>query len=287
MIKQATDIIGQKISKNLTKFNRENKIKLMYKKFFFFLLAEILLFAGLFGLFQLQKAQEKGELILRSNMVALFYARPGYVYDRSYRQEFYDFGYPSPSAMFKNPFIIRGGYSFSRANISQFAILLKKDIDVSSDPHIKHAFYYPRANRIQEYDEVLAINLPLYKPGSKTPYGMIRIEHNLKNFSRDVFYKNLLSYILIFIFYNAFLGAIIFALSRKPKPSVIYLEKGYLKDYALGALKLHYKILGQIIEDHEKSTSSQPTEQEAKIIPLEPTDKTEGRKRKWKRRKKS
>jgi len=244
----------------------------MRKKVFVILFSEILLIAGLFGLFQLQKAQEKGELILRSNMVALFYARPGYVYDKSYRQEFYDFGYPGLRAIFKNPFLIRGGYSFHQANFSEFAILLKKDIDASSDPHLKHAFYYPRANRIQEYDQIIAINLPLYKPGKTSPYGMIRIEHNLKNFSRDVFFKNFLSYLLIALFYNAFLVAVLLWL-RKPKETVVYLERGYLKEHALGALKLHYKILGQIIEDHEKAEEELGQRKEKpvkfKIIPGE------------------
>ena len=248
----------------------------MRRKVFIILLGEAFLLLGLFGLFQLQKAQEKGELILRSNMVALFYARPGYVYDKSYREEFYDFGYPGLRAVFKNPFLIRGGYSFQQANLSEFSLLLKKDIEKSSDPHLKHAFYYPRANRVQEYDQILAVNLPLFKPGETTPYGMIRIEHNLKNFSRDVFFKNFLSYLLIALFYNAFLIAILLWL-RKPKQTVVYLERGYLKEHALGALKLHYKILGQIIEDHEKEKEELKKEKplKFKIIPGEQNSKDE------------
>ena len=35
------------------------------------------------------------------------------------------------------------------------------------------------------------------------------------------------------------------------KETVVYLEKGYLKEHAIGALKLQHKILADIIADHE------------------------------------
>lgn len=212
---------------------------------------ELILFLGLFGLFALQKDQEKSELITRSNMVALFYANPAHSYQESYRREFYDLGYSGPGAIFKNQLRGKNVNSYNQVKFSEFAVILKNDIDGSSDPHLKHAFYYPNVNRIQEYNDTVAVNLPLFRDGEKTPYGLIRIEHNLKNMPRDIFYKNLLSYILIGIFFNGFLLALIFGMFRKPKETLVYLEKGYLKDYALGALKLHHKILSQIIEDHE------------------------------------
>jgi len=213
---------------------------------------QIFLAAGLFALFRLQMDQEKGELILRSNMMAMFYANPTHTYTESYRREFYDFGYPGPKATFQNPFQITGGYPFNYANFSDFAILLKEQVDQSADPHLKEAFYSPLANRIQEYDRIVAVNLPLLKPGAGAPYGLVRIESNLKYLPRDIFYKNLLSYLLIAVFYNGLLLVLAFGLFRKPKQTVVYLEKGYLKEYALGALKLHHKILGQIIEDHDQ-----------------------------------
>jgi hypothetical protein len=228
----------------------------MLKKAALILTGELVLVLGLLGLFGLQKDQEKNELIVRSNMVALFYANPSHSYQKSYRREFYDLGYPGPSAIFKNPFHIKSINSFSSANFSQFEVSLKDDIDRSSDPHLKHAFYYPQANRTQEYKNTIAVNLPLFREGEKAPYGMIRVVHDIKNLPRDIFYKNLLSYILIWIFFNGFLFALIFLVFRKPKESVVYLEKGYLKEYALGALKLHHKILSQIIEDHESDRKS-------------------------------
>ncbi len=48
----------------------------MLKKIGIVLAGEMVLAAALFGLFQLQKDREKGELILRSNMMAMFYANP-------------------------------------------------------------------------------------------------------------------------------------------------------------------------------------------------------------------
>jgi hypothetical protein len=225
----------------------------MLKKSGLIVVGELILLLGLFGLFELQKDQERSELITRSNMVALFYANPAHSYSESYRREFYDLGYSGPSAIFKNSLKAKNISSYSQANFSEFAVILKDDIDGSPDPHLKHAFYYPQVNRIQEYQDTVAVNLPLYKEGEKTPYGLIRIEHNLKNLPRDIFYKNLLSYILIGIFFNGFLLAIVLGMFRKPKETVVYLEKGYLKEYALGALKLHHKILSQIIEDHEST----------------------------------
>jgi hypothetical protein len=245
----------------------------MLRKAILIVVGESIMFLGLFGLFELQKDQERSELITRSNMVALFYANPAHSYQESYRREFYDLGYSGPGAIFKNTPHAKNINSYSQANFSEFAVILKDDIDNSPDPHLKHAFYYPQVNRIQEYDDTVAINLPLFKEGEKTPYGLIRIEHNLKNLPRDIFYKNLLSYILIGIFFNGFLLALFFGLLRKPKETVVYLEKGYLKDYALGALKLHHKILSQIIEDHEsdgQAAKNEPAGPQA-VIKLDPS----------------
>ena len=224
----------------------------MLKKAAIILAGEVILFLGLSGLFELQKDQERSELITRSNMVALFYANPAHYYEKSYRREFYDLGYSGAKSILKSPFPAKS-ISSSQANFSQFAVILKEDVDNSADPHVKHAFYYPQLNHIQEYESTIAVNLPLYREGEKTPYGLIRVEHDIRNLPRDIFYKNLLSYILIGIFFNGFMAAVIFGLMRKPKETVVYLEKGYLKEYALGALKLHHKILGQIIDDHENS----------------------------------
>jgi len=232
----------------------------IFKKILLVVAGELILIMGLFFIFELQTRQEKGELILRSNMVALFYANPADEYKASYRRAFYDFGYPSASAMLKNPFQIKGGYSLNKANFSEFAIILEKDIEKSSDPYLKQAFLSPWENRVQEYGQTLSLNVPLFRGKEKKPYGLVRIEHNLKNFPRDIFYKNLLVYILVGIFYNGFLLAIIFGVFRKPKETVVYLEKGYLKEYALGALKLHYKILGKIIEDHENLQEKKPSQ---------------------------
>jgi len=234
----------------------------------------MLLFLGLLGLFELQKGQERSELITRSNMVALFYANPSHYYDKSYRREFYDLGYSGPKAMFRSQFRARDVNSTSQANFSEFAVILKEDIDKSADPHQKHAFYYPQFNRIQEYQKTIAVNLPLYREGQKTPYGLIRVEHDIRNLPRDIFYKNLLSYILIGIFFNGLLAALVFGFLEK-RSQVVYLERGYLKEYALGALKLHHKILGQIIDDHEadakapeKPDASRP--EDSAVIPFDP-----------------
>jgi hypothetical protein len=261
----------------------------MVKKAIFIIMGELFLFAGLYGLFDLQKDQSKGELVLRSNMVAMFYANPAYSYDRSYKREFYDFGYPGLKAMFTNPFEIRGGYSFNDANLSEFSVLLKKDVDDSKDQRLMDALYSPMANRVQEYDDIVAINVPLFE-GGKTPVGLIRIEHNLKNFSRDIFFKNLLTYLVIGLFYNGFLVALGFLFFGKRKETVVYLEKGYIKEYALGALKLHHKILGQIIEDHEvPPTAEEEPGDNAPVLPFEAVagQSNKTRKRIWTKKTKS
>jgi len=236
----------------------------MLKKAIAIIVAQVVLFLALVGLFELQMGQEKNELIMRSSMVALFYANPAHSYPKSYRREFLDPGYSGPQAMFGNPFSVKNASEMGSGNFSEFAVILKEDVDKAADPHLKHAFYYPQANKVQQYKDSVAINLPLYREGDKEPYGLIRIEHNLRNLPRDIFYKNLLSYGLIELFFNGFLIALLFGLFKKPKETVVYLEKGYLKEYALGALKLHHKILGQIIDDHndpaEKKDSPEITD---------------------------
>jgi len=81
----------------------ELEYQLMLKRIGLVIFGEIILCAGLYALFLLHQDQEKGELILRSNMVAMFYANPSYHYTQSYRREFYDFGYPGPKETGRNP----------------------------------------------------------------------------------------------------------------------------------------------------------------------------------------
>jgi hypothetical protein len=44
--------------------------------------------------------------------------------------------------------------------------------------------------------------------------------------------------------------AFIFYLLTRRKREVVF-EKGYLKEHSIGALKIMYKVLGDIIEDHQ------------------------------------
>lgn len=245
------------------------------KNLVFVLLAQVLLAAVLGTLFHFQVVNEKRQLILNSSVVAQFYSYQPNPYLTSYSRYFYNFGYPSFTSLFEDPMRPRQNRSMDEANFSRFFILLEDEIRKAADPKIKEAYLHPPANRVQEYGDLLAINAVLTRDSDRKPYGLVRISHNIKNLPRDVFFKNALLYFLIIFLFNSQLVLIYLYLTRRKRSVIMNLDRGYLKEHAIGALKLQHRILGDIIADHEEVSLATPARgtEEANLVPFDAAKK--------------
>ena len=221
------------------------------------LLAQAFLVAFLGTMFRFQVLNEKRQLIMNSSVVVQFYSYQPNPYLTSYSRFFYNFGYPTVTSLFEDPMRPKQNRSMDEANFSRFSILLEDDIEKSGDPKIKEAFLHPPQNRIQEYGDTLAINALLLRDADRKPYGLVRISHNIKNLPRDVFFKNVLLYFVVVFLYNSLIVLVYLYLTHRKRPLLMSLDRGYLRDHAIGALKLQHRILGDIIADHESAPSDE------------------------------
>ena len=232
------------------------------------LLAQAVLAVALGTLFRFQALNEKRELILNYTVVVQFYSYQPNPYLTSYSRYFYNYGYPTFTSLFEDPMRPRQNRSMDEANFSRFSILLEDEIAQSSDPKVKEAFLHPPGNLIQEYGDLLAVNAVLYRDADRKPYGLVRITHNVKNLYRDVFFKNALLYFVVVLLFNSQIALVWLYLSRRRRPVIMDLESGYLREHAIGALKLQHRILGDIIADHQDLEPSRPAGAGDNVVPF-------------------
>jgi len=235
------------------------------------LVAQAILATFLGTLFRFQVLNEKRQLIMNSSVVVQFYSYQPNPYLSSYSRFFYNFGYPTVTSLFEDPMRPRQNRSMDEANFSRFSILLEDEIQKASDPKIKEAYLHPPGNRIQEYGDLLAINALLTRDADRKPYGLVRVSHNIKNLPRDVFFKNALLYFVIVFLFNSLIVLICLYLSHRQRPVLMSLDRGYLREHAIGALKLQHRILGDIIADHQSPMGNEtaPLLPDDNIVPFE------------------
>lgn len=247
--------------------------------------AELAISAALAILFHFQAVSEKRRIILQSNIVAMSYALQPEGFEMSSTRYFYEFGYPGITSVFKDPMHKSKDRNMGQANFTKFSILLKRDAENEDLEKLENMLANPREYRVQETANEVIVNVPLYHGKARNPYGIVQIATNISNLSRDVFYKNFFLYLAIFLLYNSQILLIYLYRRQRKRETVIYLEKGYLKEHAIGALKLQHKILGDIIADHEdiesppKAEISQRHEskESPKVVLLEKRIKNTGR----------
>ncbi len=215
------------------------------------LLAEAVLVCSLAVLFHFQVLNEKRRIILQSNIVAMSYALQPQPFTSSSSRYFYEYGFPNIVSIFKDPMSTRAAFSFDKTNLTKFSILLEEDILKKGDDELRQIFENPDKFRIQETPEEVKINVPLYRGHGDKPYGIVQVSNTITNLRRDIFFKNFFLYLAIILLYNSQIFLIYLYRRQRRKQTVVYLEKGYLKEHAIGALKLQHKILGDIIADHE------------------------------------
>ncbi len=226
-------------------------------------LAECVILAALAVLFHFQVQNEKRRIILQGNIVAMSYALQPKGYDVSSSRYFYELGYPNIISIFQDPMRSVGSHDIEHANFSKFSIWLKSDIDKEGREDLRQVFENPNKYRIQETAKEVTVNVPLYHGYGEKPYGMVQIVTTISNLSRDVFYKNFFLYLAIILLYNSQVLLLYLLWRQRRKETVVYLEKGYLKEHAIGALKLQHKILGDIIADHEHIESAPEPERDS------------------------
>lgn len=141
------------------------------------------------------------------------------------------------------------------SNIHAFEVVLGEDIPNSSDPNLKKIWSRNASLFVLDEGERVKVYAKLVDPATSKPYGVLKITSTPGNLFWQVFEENAMLYFAIALLANLEAG-IIAAIALKPRKPVetAAFEKGYLKEHAVGALKLQHKILGDIIKDHDKES---------------------------------
>ncbi|MCZ6638336.1 MAG: hypothetical protein O6830_00030 [Candidatus Dadabacteria bacterium] len=101
---------------------------------------------------------------------------------------------------------------------------------------------------VKDSNGILSVLVPFSGRDQSEYLGLVKIDSDTSAILKKVFADNYLLYAAMLIVLNN--QAFIFYLLTRRKREVVF-EKGYLKEHSIGALKIMYKVLGDIIEDHQ------------------------------------
>lgn len=116
-------------------------------------------------------------------------------------------------------------------------------------PEIIQAVDYTRPFTVRRDDQNITVTVPFALEGQSDYYGLVRIPTPLTRIYAVLFERNLPLYLMLAVLYISQLILATLVLSRRRRE--ILFERGYLREHALGALKLQRQILDGIINDHE------------------------------------
>lgn len=139
---------------------------------------------------------------------------------------------------------------FSTFEISPFySVIFKKDVeqgDVSG--YFMKDFYPEEGYSVNKRDGRISVSVPFASPQKQEPFGIVKINSDNKTLIKKVFSDNFLLYAAMLVVLNnqAF---ILYLFSRRKKEEHL-IDKGYLKEHSIGALKVMHKVLGDIVDDH-------------------------------------
>jgi hypothetical protein len=126
------------------------------------------------------------------------------------------------------------------------------------------------APQVRRDGRVLSISIPLGTAADAFG-GVLLIQHDRRMIAEHsvldpawVFFQ-----LVLFVFLSFQVCLTFIALARRDRVTVF--EKGYLKEHAIGALKLQHRLLGQIIRDHEEE------EQPQQAPPVRPVESGRGK----------
>ncbi len=108
-------------------------------------------------------------------------------------------------------------------------------------------FYPQEGYSVKKDNGIISVLVPFVTEQQEGPFGIVKINSDTKTLIKKVFSDNFLLYAAMLVVLNnqAF---ILYLFSRRKKEELI--DKGYLKEHSIGALKIMHKVLGDIIEDH-------------------------------------
>lgn len=130
--------------------------------------------------------------------------------------------------------------------------------------------------RVRRTLHTVSIVVSLAAPGEVVT-GELRIDHDRRRIAEHSVLDPawLFFQLVLFAFLSFQVWLTVVSLARRDRITVF--EKGYLKEHAIGALKLQHRLLGQIIRDHEDVDGEVPAQARAavadaprgKVIPLD------------------
>ena len=121
---------------------------------------------------------------------------------------------------------------------------------------------------VERYAGKISVSVPFFATKqTEGPLGIVKIDSDTKTLMKKVFADNFLLYAAILVVLNnqAFILHLFF---RRKKEEIPFTKEGYLKEHSIGALKLMYKVLGDIIEDHEDTKDKKSRADETKVISI-------------------
>jgi len=147
-----------------------------------------------------------------------------------------------------------------------FSVVFKKDVDKGFVRGYFNRDFYPDAGySVQKKEGLISVTVPFITRDQSEPFGLIKIGSDNVTILKQVFSDNFLLYVAMLILFNN--QAYIFYLFTRKKKVEVLIDKGYLKEHSIGALKIMHRFLGEIIEDHsgsdDKISSRQPKVEES------------------------
>ena len=131
-----------------------------------------------------------------------------------------------------------------------FSVVFKKDVvDKGSVGGLFHKDFYPQEGYSVKKDRgIISVTVPFVTRQQAEPFGIVKIDSDNITILKKVFADNFLLYVAMLVVFNN-QAYILYLFTRKKKEEV-FVDKGYLKEHSIGALKIMHKVLGDIIEDH-------------------------------------
>lgn len=142
-----------------------------------------------------------------------------------------------------------------------FSVVFKKDVEQGYvSGYFLKDFYPVEGYSVKKNRGIISVSVPFVSRQESEPFGIVKIDSDTKTILQKVFADNFLLYAAMLVVFNnqAF---ILYLFTRKKKEEVIVdIDKGYLKEHAIGALKITHKVLGDIIDDHAVSEEERTSE---------------------------
>ena len=116
-------------------------------------------------------------------------------------------------------------------------------------PEIVEAVDFDQSYTVQNDGKSITVTVPFALDGEEAYYGIVRIPAPVSGIYSSLLAKNVSVYLTVAFLFGAQL-ILSWLLLAKRRREILF-EKGYLREHALGALKLQRQILDGIIQDHE------------------------------------